>query len=74
MAAMVTRRGALDMQVCVPKDWTDEQVKEFADRENLCGTEHGWHIRKQGDEALAGCDERVQCADDPDNVHIMLDA
>jgi hypothetical protein len=62
------------MQVCVPKDWTDEQVKEFADRENLCGTEHGWHIRKQGDEALSGCDERVPCAQEPDNVHIMLDA
>jgi len=29
----VTRCGALDMQVCVPNSWTDEQVKEFADQE-----------------------------------------
>ncbi len=33
-AAEVTRCGALDMQVCVPAEWTDEQVKAFADREN----------------------------------------
>jgi hypothetical protein len=74
MAAVVTRRGALSMQVCVPHDWTDEQVKAFADRENLCGTENGWFIRRQGDPALAGAAERVQCAADPANVHIMLDA
>ena len=70
----VTRVGILDMQVCVPKDWTDEQVKEFADRENLCGTTHGWGIRKQGDRALAGADERVICSKRKNFVHIMLDA
>jgi hypothetical protein len=72
--AQVTRRGALDMQVCVPADWTDEQVKSFADRNNLCGTEHGWAIRRQGNPHLKGCAERVQCQDDPRFVHIMLDA
>jgi len=70
----VVRTGALDMQVCVPKKWTDKQVKEFADRENLCGTELGWCIRKQGDKALAGADERVECTGAKDFVHIMLDA
>jgi len=72
--AQVTKRGILDMQVCVPKDWTDEQVKSFADRNNLCGTEHGWTIRRQGDPYLKGAPERVQCQDDPKFVHIMLDA
>ena len=67
--AQVTKRGVLDMQVCVPADWTDDQVKSFADRKNLCGTEGGWSIRKQGDHP-----ERVQCSDDPRFVHIMLDA
>jgi hypothetical protein len=70
----VTRRGVLDMQVCVPDDWDDEAVKRFADRENLCGTTNGWFVRKQGDEALAGADERVPCHDRPGYVHIMLDA
>jgi hypothetical protein len=62
------------MQVCVPKDWTDEQVKAFADAENPCGTENGWHIRREGDETLAGAPERQQCAGDRELVHIVLDA
>lgn len=74
MTAVVTRRGALDMQVCVPADWTDEQAKAFADRENACGTENGWFIRRAGDEALAGAPERRPCADRPNFAHIMLDA
>jgi hypothetical protein len=72
--AQVTKRGALDMQVCVPADWSDDQVKEFADSANLCGTSGGWQIRRAGDIALAGCAERVQCQDDPNFCHIMLDA
>lgn len=72
--AEITMRGALSMQVCVPADWTDDQVKEFADRENLCGTEHGWFIRKEGDKGLAGDHERVACASRDGCVHIMLDA
>lgn len=71
---IVTRRGALDMQVCVPKGWTDEQVKKMADKDNPCGTEHGWYIRREGDPALAGAAERVQCSGNPNAVHIMLDA
>ena len=74
MSAVVTKTGALDMQVCIPKDWTDEQATSFANAENLCGTELGWTIRKQGDKYLAGADERVKCADRDDHVHIMLDA
>lgn len=62
------------MQVCVPMDWTDEQVKSFADRSNLCGTEHGWGIRRQGSEMLAGADERVMCSSRLGCVHVMLDA
>src|ERR1051326_7207894 len=70
----VTRRGALDMQVCVSKKWTDKKVKDFADRENPCGTDNGWSIRKQGSKWLAGADERVSCDGRKDFVHIMLDA
>jgi hypothetical protein len=74
MHTEVTRSGLFDMQVCVPKSWTDEQVLEFAEKENQCGTTNGWQIRKQGSEYLSGCDERVQCSDYEDNYHIMLDA
>lgn len=73
-SATVTKQGALDMQVCVPAEWTDEQVKAFADQENPCGTSHGWQIRREGDKALAGAKERVQCSSLSSNVHVMLDA
>ena len=62
------------MQVCVPAGWTNRQVTKFANAANPCGTKHGWMIRKQGDEALAGCDERVPCDDEAGRVHIALDA
>ena len=70
----VVKHGLLDMQICVPKEYTDAQVVEAANRLNPCGTNNGWFIRKQGSKYLAGKDERVTCAKDPDNVHIMLDA
>lgn len=74
MSAEITRYGALDMQVCVPRDWSDDDVKNFADKGNPCGTQCGWVIRRQGAAALAGADERVPCASRAGHVHIMLDA
>ena len=74
MTAEVTMAGAISMQVCVPEDWTDEQVKSFADRANLCGTDNGWIIRREGVTALAGAPERVKCEGRGGHVHIMLDA
>ena len=74
MDANMPRFGLLDCQVCVSKDWTDKQVLEYAENENPCGTAHGWQIRRNGDEALEGAQERVRCEADSKNVHIMLDA
>ena len=73
-APLVTRYGCFDAQVCVPKEFTDEQTVAFLQSEYPCGTENGWHVRKQGDPGLAGCNERVPCALHTDFVHIMLDA
>jgi len=74
MKAEVTRTGLLDMQVCVPKEWTDERVLEFAEAENPCGTTLGWVVRKEGDKYLSGMPERNQCTKHADHVHIMLNA
>ncbi len=74
MDAMITRYGALDMQVCVPEDWCDDSVVWLANRENTCGTSQGWQIRREGDKALAGDLERQPCAQRQGFVHIMLDA
>jgi hypothetical protein len=70
----VTKRGLLSMQVCIPEDWSDQQAIEFAEREFPCGTSNGWFVRKQGDDKLSGCDERVKCSEREGCVHIMLDA
>ena len=74
MTAQITRMCAFDMQVCVPADWGDDQIKNFADLNNPCGTVNGWFIRKEGDKALAGAPERVRCAVRSGYVHVMLDA
>jgi hypothetical protein len=73
-SAVVTRIGLLDCQVCVPKDWTDQQIMDFVNTANPCGTQLGWQIRKEGSEHLQGAPERRTCADNPNRVHIMLDA
>lgn len=70
----IARHGILDCQICVPADYTDEQVLKAAEGLNPCGASGGWHIRKEGSKYLNGAPERVTCEDDPDNVHIMLDA
>jgi ElaB/YqjD/DUF883 family membrane-anchored ribosome-binding protein len=69
----VTRAGVLDMQVCVPEDWTDIQVEDFANKENYCGTKNGWKIRKDSD-LLDGMPERNPCSERNECVHITLDA
>jgi len=74
MTAEITMRGFLDMQVCVPTDWTDEQVVDFVECDSPCGTSNGWGIRRQGSERLDGADERVPCVARADHVHIMLEA
>lgn len=74
IGAEVTRWGALDMQVCVPADWTDDQIVAFANAENICGTTNGWQIRRAGHRLLEGAPERVTCSDRSGNCHIMLDA
>ena len=74
MSASVTRTGPISMQVCVPTDWTDDQLVAFAERENPCGTQHGWQIRRQGHPDLQGAPERAPCAERKEHVHVMLDA
>ena len=69
----VTKYGLVAMQVCVPAEWTDEQVEEFANRDNPSGLAAGWHIRVADSLYQAGAPVRVTCAQNADNVHIMLE-
>lgn len=70
----VTHTGIFDMQVCVPKGWTDKRVTDFANAMNPCGTSLGWTIRKEGRKDLLGDPERQPCTERKGYVHIMLDA
>lgn len=70
----VSRFGGLDMQVCVPESWSDDQAHDFAESKYPCGTEFGWHIRKQGSPFLKGAPERNACAERAGYVHITFDA
>ena len=72
MNAMVTWNGIADMQVCVPKDWSDDEVKAFADANNPSGLPQGWRIRTDPG-ILDGCPERNPCDDHDGYVHVMLD-
>lgn len=72
-APEIVRHGLCAMQVCVPADFTDEQVSQFANSECPTGIASQWAIRKQGHECLAGCDERVRCEARDGFVHIMLE-
>lgn len=51
----ILRKLAFDMQVCVPEQWTDDEVKVFADKGCPCGTTGGWTLRK-GDTYRYPCD------------------
>jgi hypothetical protein len=62
----------LAMRVCVPSDFTDEQIIAFAEKQNPAGTSNGWVIARKGATALAGSEERIQCAEKPDCVHMVL--
>lgn len=68
----VRREGCLDVQVCVPETWTDQQVKTFADEKYPCGTSLGWCVRKDL-KLLNGDPERNPCSDKKGYVHITMD-
>ena len=71
----VLRYGGLDMQVCVPKDWDNDEVIAYAQRKYPSGTTNGWSIRREGDPSLSGDPERNPCGRNKEEmVHITLDA
>ena len=73
LLATVTRIGALNMQICIPKSWTDEEAKAYADKANPSGTQNGWNMRKSK-EYLDGDPERNPCSEREGFVHITFDA
>jgi hypothetical protein len=67
----VTRIGILDMQVCVPQEWTDAMVESYAGRENPSGVRSGWQVRT--DKKLLGGPIRCPYEEREGLVHITFD-
>jgi hypothetical protein len=65
--------GVFDLQVCVPVDWTDEQLTEFANEQVEAGTTNGWVMMHNGNKYLEGDPERVPCAEKANFIHARLE-
>lgn len=61
----VLRSCLLQMQVCVPEGYTDEQVEDFSNINNPTGISSQWTIRQEIP-VRAQCEERTGC------VHLIL--
>jgi len=62
----------LAMQLCVPSDWTNEQIIEFAEERNPAGTSAGWRVCEDGHKCLGGYPARVNCDEHPGFIHTVV--
>lgn len=67
----VTQRGLLHCQVCVPKDWTPEQARDWLQSVNPAGTRAGW-IFVDSSEQLSGDQPIVECRLRNGFVHMVF--
>ena len=71
-SGQVTLVGLFDMQVCVPKGWTDDAIETFANTERPSGVSP-WRVRDPLPRECGAVDPRyVTCANDPERMHVML--
>ena len=56
--------GICNMQVCIVKDATDEEILRVCNKENPSGTSHGWATVVRSDIAI--------CANDKDRQHLFV--
>ena len=62
----ILRWDLLNCQICVPKTFTNEQAAEAANNEYHAGTQNGWVYNENHP------NQRIQCDNDPEMVHVML--
>jgi len=67
----IVRWSLLNLQVCVPEEYTDAEVIEFADHNHRTGLDHGWRIVR-ADEMTDGSPERNPCSQRKGCVHVLL--
>lgn len=65
----VAKAGLTWLRVCVPREWTNDQIESWANANVATGISSLWQVRTRGEGS-----ERVNCNDHgPDFVHVMLD-
>lgn len=64
----IVRWSFASMQVCVPEDYDDETITEFANRNHPTGITSKWSIRTDGPDPV-----RVTCATRRGCVHVVLE-
>lgn len=64
-ALIVIRHGFLQCQVCVPKILSHLDIEKQTNAQNPTGIDSKWRISEE-----AG---RIQCEQNPDNVHMILE-
>lgn len=75
MSGVILKKSVFSLGVCVPASWTDEQVERWANHAYPAVTSAGWQVRKEGDRLVTPeSPERAQCEQEPDRVHLVLDA
>jgi hypothetical protein len=62
----IVRMGMLFIQVCVPENFSDDQVEEFANSEHGTGIKSKWTIDRSQVNVRAKCEEREGC------THLVL--
>ena len=74
MKPEVVNSRLFDMQVCIPKDWDDSKIIDFAELNNPSNIPkpNGWKIRKDN-KLLQGAPIRINCDTKNNFVHVMLD-
>jgi len=70
--ASILRNSVFIVQVCVPKDWTDQEVIDFTERECPNRGTFNWSIVRTGDRLLDDNPRRVNCAENENFVHMVL--
>lgn len=68
----IISQNILAIQVCVPDNFADKEIIEFAERANPCMTENGWFVREK--DLDGNKQKRVACEKRTGFTHVILEA
>ena len=69
---VVLRMNLCGLRVCVPREWSNDEITDFANTERPTGIKSCWVVAENGASVLGGDQARIRCADDREKVHVVL--